>query len=301
VLLYVVLSIVDQAVDPDPVTLDTGDTPDAIAPPAINNRADLELALKGNSISLIDAINSSIVWFERRGFLGKLDLYGVSTADSISANYLEMSEAQLLELAGTGDIGAAQQLAELSLNGDNPDPEAVIEWYRQAASLGSVYAMFRLSELLELFSDPLLADFNKGSLYAMRLEKLLAQEPLIRRDALAWSLTAVLAGGLPAAQNDVATRVQRLSAELGAQGTNRACDKANRLLLDLAAERRSRGGLVFSTEPPELFVSLPTLDDVLPCEQALPPVIDTTGCDVVAVPGLVNPNQKLWHCPPAPL
>lgn len=302
-LLYVVLSIVWQAVDPQPLTLQTEDTPDAVAPPAINTRTDLELALAGNSgINLPVAIENSIVWFERQGFLGELDLFGITTEGSLSTNYLELAEAQLLEQAGAGDIGAVQRLAELSLNGSNPDPEAAIEWYRQAASLGSVYAMFRIGELLDLFSDPQLAGFKPeaDSLYGIRLQKLLASQPLIRRDALAWTLTALLAGGLPMARADIATKVQRLSAELdkqNARGTSRACDKASRLLLDLAAERRLRGGLVFTTEPPELFVSVPTLDAVMPCSQALPPVVDTAGCVAVTVPGLVNPNQTLWHCP----
>jgi len=220
----------------------------------------------------------------------------VKTENSFSQNYVGMATPKLISLAGAGDIGAAQELAEISLNGNsNPNPAEALEWYRQAASLGSVYAMFRLGELLDIFSDPQLDAFRSDSLYSVRINTLREENPLIRRDSLAWTLTALLAGGLPVAQADVLNRVERLSAELGETGTSRACDKAGRLLLDLAAERRMRGGLVFNIEPPRLFVSVPDLKSVLPCG-SLEPIITTDSCTVIPVPGLVNPNQKLWRC-----
>jgi len=291
-----VLSIVDQSIDPDPIELRTDDTPEQVAPPAITTRTDLELALANSGLPLEEDIADSIIWFEQLGFVGELKLFGVSTANSLAAGYARVPTPQLLSMAGAGDIGAAQALAEISLNGsDNPNPAEAIEWYRQAASLGSVYAMFRLGELLDIFSDPQLDNFRSDSLYSLRINTLREENPLIRRDALAWTMTALLAGGLPVAQDDVGVRIKRLSDELGETGTSRACDKAGRLLLDLAAERRMRGGLVFSLEPPRLFVSVPDMKSILPCG-SLEPIISINDCDIVPVPGLVNPNQKLWRC-----
>ena len=182
------------------------------------------------------------------------------------------------------------------MSGTNNNPLEALEWYRQAASYGSVYAMFRISELLQIFANRQLDAFNSDSVYAERLAELRDNNPLIERDALAWSITGILAGGLPVAQPDAAKRIRRMAAKLGESRTINACDKASRLLLDLAAERRSRDRLVFSIKPPPLFVSTPRLADALPCEEFAIPIIQTDSCKPISVPGLVNPNQTLWHC-----
>jgi TPR repeat protein len=296
VLLYVVLSIVDQSIDPDPISLDTGDTPDAVAPPAIRTRTDLELALKGKGIDVDVELQATIDWYEQRGFLGPLPVYGRMEPGILQKVYADSAAGDLLQLAGLGDIGAAQALAELSMNSDNNNPVEAIEWYRQAASYGSIYAMFRISELLQIFSNDQLDAFNSDPVYAARLQELRANKPFMDRDALAWSITGVLAGGLPAAQPATVDSINAMAAMLGEGGTVRACDKANRLLLDLAAERRSRDRLVFSTAPPPLFVSAPNVRSAIPCEATSIPIVDSSGCKAVSVPGLINPNQTLWRC-----
>ncbi len=295
VLLYVILSLVDQSIDPDPITLDTGDTPDNVIPPAIRTRADLEIALKGRNIPLEELTASTIDWYQKRGYLGPLQVYGRTGPSTLQTVYAETPPAELIALAGIGDIAAAQALAEISMSSDNTNPLETIEWYRQAASFGSVYAMFRISELLQIFGNRQLDAFSSDPAYLARLNELREQNPLIERDALAWAITGVLAGGLPVAQPDVADNIAAMAAALGEGGTVRACDKANRLLLDLAAERRAYDRLVFSTEPPPLFVSTPDIADAIPCTATLP-IIDSSNCRAVAVPGLINPNQTLWRC-----
>jgi hypothetical protein len=296
VLLYVVLSIVDQSIDPDPISLDTGDTPDNVIPPAIRTRTDLQLALKGKSVDLDGELQATIDWYQQRGFLGPLPVYGKVEAGTLQKVYADAAASDLLQLAGNGDIAAAQALAELSMSSDNNDPVEAIEWYRQAASYGSVYAMFRISELLQIFSNRQLDGFNSDPVYASRLLELRNNNPLIDRDALAWAITAILAGGLPVAQPAAVDNITAMATTLGEGGTVRACDKANRLLLDLAAERRSRDRLVFATEPPPLFVSTPNIRAAIPCEATAVPIIDSSACQAVSVPGLVNPNQTLWRC-----
>jgi TPR repeat protein len=296
ILLYVVLSIVDQSINPDPMTLDTGDTPDNVIPPAIRTRTDLELALKGKAIDLDAELQSSADWYQQRGFLGSLPVYGRMEESTLQQVYADAAVSDLLQLAGSGDIAAAQALAELSMSSDNNDPVEAIDWYRQAASYGSVYAMFRISELLQIFSNRERDVFNSDALYADRLNELRTNNPLMDRDALAWAITGVLAGGLPVAQPAIVDSITAMATILGEGGTVRACDKANRLLLDLAAERRSRDRLVFATAPPPLFVSAPNLRAAIPCEATAVPIIDSSACEAVSVPGLVNPNQTLWRC-----
>ncbi len=296
ILLYVVLGIVSQAVDPGSMELDTGDTPENVAPPAINTRTDLEIALKGSRLNTEELIDGSINWYDSRGYLGTLKVFGRNDESTMQKLYRSIPPSELLTLAGAGDIAAAQALAENSMSGDNNNPLEALEWYRQAASYGSVYAMFRISELLRIFADRQLDVFNSDPVYAERLAELRNNNPLIERDALAWALTGILAGGLPVAQADTAETIRLMAEQLGESRTINACDKATRLLLDLAAERRSRDRLVFSTEPPPLFISTPRLANALPCEQFAIPIISTESCKPVSVPGLVNPNQTLWHC-----
>lgn len=296
ILLYVVLSLVAQSIDPEPFTLETGDTPDNVVPPAIRTRTDLELALGNRVTELNTLLAASADWYEQRGYLGPLPVLGRIGDSTLLAVYAATPASDLLTLAGNGDIAAAQALAELSMSGDNKSPPEAIEWYRQAASYGSVYAMFRLSELLQIFANRQLDAFNSDPTYRARLTVLRNNNPLIDRDALAWAITGLLAGGLPVAQPELAQNIKKLSAGLGEYDTVRACDKASRLLLDLAAERRSHGRLVFSTEPPPLFVSVPNISDALPCEGSLLPIIDTSMCRAITVPGLINPNQTLWRC-----
>jgi len=296
ILLYVVLGIVKQAVDPDPLELQTNDTPENVAPPAINTRTDLELALKNRGLNIQQLIDRSVVWYEQQGFLGELKLYGISEADSLSAAYEGAPAAELIARAGAGDVAAAQALADNAMLASNADPLEAIDWYRQAAGYGSVYAMFRISELFRIFANKELDAFNSDPVYAAKLATLREQNPLIERDSLAWAITAVLAGGLPVASNSAVANIKQMAAEAGETGTARACEKAMRLLLDLAAERRSLGRLVFATEPPALFVSVPTLDSAIPCGDYVEPVTDTSACKLLAVPGLVNPNQNLWLC-----
>ena len=298
ILLYVVLGIVKQAVDPGAIKLDTGDTPEALTPPAIASRTDLELALKGNRLDADALIDASINWYDSRGYLGILTVFGRNQASTIQTLYRTIPASELLALAGDGDIAAAQALAENSLSGDNNNPLEALEWYRQAASYGSVYAMFRISELLRIFADRQLDAFSSDPLYAQRLAQLRNNNPLIERDALAWALTGILAGGLPVAQTANAENIGVMAAKLGTTRTAHACDKASRLLLELAAERRLRGRLVFSAEPPPLFVSTPRLSNALPCESFVIPIISTKNCKAVVLPVLINPNQTLWHCQP---
>jgi len=296
ILLYVVLSIVDQSIDPDPITLDTGDNPENVAPPAIRTRTDLELALNGKGIDLEAELQATINWYQQRGFLGPLPVYGRMAPSTLQKAYATAAASDLLQLAGSGDIAAAQALAELSMSSVNNNPVDAIEWYRQAASYGSVYAMFRIGELLQVFSNRQLDIFSSDPVYASRLQELRTNNPLMDRDALAWAITGVLAGGLPMAQPATVENIAAMAAQLGEGGTVRACDKANRILLDLAAERRSRNRLVFSTTPPPLFVSVPDVRLALPCEASAMPIIDSSACAAVSVPGLVNPNQTLWRC-----
>ena len=136
ILLYVVLSIVDQSINPDPMTLDTGDTPDNVIPPAIRTRTDLELALKGKAIDLDAELQYSADWYQQRGFLGSLPVYGRMEESTLQQVYADAAVSDLLQLAGSGDIAAAQALAELSMSSDNNDPVEAIDWYRQAASYG---------------------------------------------------------------------------------------------------------------------------------------------------------------------
>ena len=83
---------------------------------------------------------------------------------------------------------------------------------------------------------------------------------------------------------------------LGDGDTQKACERSQLLLIELAAERRARGDIVFTIEPPPVFLGADSLDSILPCQYSMMQIIDTSACAAQPVRTRRGWPDKLWLC-----
>ena len=298
VLLWVVLAIVRDVVrapdEPLPMPADTVEI--ALDPtlPRINNYRDLAAWLGNQQLPAAALMNGYRDWLSARGYpaIKQPLLPPVDTRDDIS--YSEQDDATLISLAGTGNIEALHELATRSLE---TDPLAALEWYDQAIVNGSLYAMERVADLLVTLSDPILDSFVSDPLWQESLQQFQALQPRPRENALAWSIAAITAGGYGIVTPEHTTRIRTLGSELDAAGIDRACETAQRFVLEAAASRRARGEAVFSMQGPPLAITVTNAPDVIPCSPALPPLVMMDECEQHE---FVGPGAQLltaWICP----
>ncbi len=299
VLLWSVLSIVNEFGKIPP---STPDEPVALTPntnlPSIRTRLELEQFLTQHSTRGADRIQGYTNWLLARGYPESYrlwdDEYSELASDAAESDYLESDNARLLALAGAGDITAMYVLAERSLR---DDPFDSLEWYDRAIMGGSLYAMLKTSDLLEMLSDPELQSFINSASWRGALAQLDEQSPAALEQALAWSIAAIIAGGYTILDHLHANRIARLRRQLDKPGILRACDTAQQYLLETAAARRSRGGAVFLTEQPPIAISVENPETLMPCDLSVPPLITFDDCATYPVIAANEKRASLWVCP----
>ena len=94
----------------------------------------------------------------------------------------------------------------------------------------------------------------------------------------------------------LALLIPNRAARLGDSDTQKACERSQSLLIELAAERRSRGEIVFTVEPPPVFLGADSLDNILPCGYSMTQIIDTSACSAQPVRTRRGWPDKLWVC-----
>jgi hypothetical protein len=203
-------------------------------------------------------------------------------------------DATLLLLAGQGDIGASQLLAERSLQ---TDPLGALEWYDKAIVDGSVYAMIRVADLLTTLADPELSGFVSDPQWQAALKAINDESPPPLERALAWSIAAVTIAGYATLDTTHAKRISSLTAQLDAAALERACSAAQDYVLQTAGLRRARGGPVFSTTRPALAISVDEPEKVIGCSVPVMPLVSLTDCDQERFAGPSGQTMIIWLCP----
>ncbi len=261
--------------------------------PRMQSVADLTAFLDGLGLDASVAIRKSQTWFDQRGFLGPTELYGRNAESSPVQLYDNYDDATLLALAGPGDLGALQALAAKSAESD---PAEAYDWYRQAASYGSVNAMIKIGLLLNRWnrsaqrfgSDP----GDRDKVEAL-LESIADAEEL----GLTWIIAAARIGGLPVLRSyDVIGMLRGPVPEVRSEVTETACRQSVKLMLKLAGERRARGQVIFTQKPPPVFIGEPNLNELLPCQEQVAPIIDTSSCAAQPVTPRPDWPATLWIC-----
>ncbi len=297
ILLWIVLSTVAELANPQPLTLPAEQPASPEFDPAlpvITTAKELRAWLEQQQLDSDLLLDDLQLWKQARGYPPYTDWTAATIPGSETTVALPEENAELIALAGNGDIDAAAALAERSMRSN---PVEALEWWDQAVINGSLYGMLRVSDLLQTLGDPALAGFRSDPVWQQGLEEITAQSPPALVRALAWALAAVSLGGYTVVDAEQADRIARLTAVLDEVQTETACETAQEYVLDTAAARRAGGGAVFATERPLFAVSVAEPESVLPCSLPIIPLVDQSNC--LTAP-FVGPGERLWQawfCP----
>lgn len=266
------------AASPAARTLETQDNPGTL--PRIRTQSELLDFLSGRGIDGPNAIADSADWFQKRGFFGLKPLLGVTENDAPDTVFQSMDDDALRKMSEAGNPGASQTLASRALF---TDPFSALDWYRRAAAQGSVYAIMQIGALLESLTDMSLDEFVSGPEYRQQLSALRNGEanasPKI--SALSHALAGARDGGLAIIDGEMLKWMQRLANGLSELERQSACERSSRLFLEIGAQRRREGLQPIATDPPPVFLSIPELQQRLPCRTTGYPIIqllDVTRC-----------------------
>lgn len=269
--------------------------PAAVPPPAesptkaaelprapLDTRSDLATALRAQGIEPATAIGAFRAWRRRHGFFEPDARLGV-TAETAEANaYAALDDGQLQILARSDDVGALQALGDRVAA---TDPATAVGFYSRAAYAGSAWAMLQVSRLAQ-----------SGSASPGALAQRLRGNPNadLREDALAWTLAAARRFGPAALENADLERSRQLVADLGTEGTTRACARSLAILAELSA--RATGQPDFA---PSMMLSPANVLESLPCRDTPAPVTVPTlyaACSArLASAG--DSAVTVWTCP----
>lgn len=297
ILLWIVLSTVAELANPQPLAVPAEQPaepefdPDL---PVITTAAELRAWLERQQLDSDLLLGDLQGWKQARGYPPYSDWTAATAAAGTTTETLPEENAALITLAGNGDIEAAAALAERSMRSN---PVEALEWWDQAVINGSLYAMVRVSDLLQTLGDPALAGFRSDPVWQQGLAEITAQSPPVLVRSLAWALAAVSLGGYTVVDAEQADRIAGLAAMLDEIQTQTACETAQEYVLDTAAARRAGGGAVFATARPLFAVSVANPATVIPCNLPIIPLVDQSNC--LTAP-FVGPGERLWQawfCP----
>jgi hypothetical protein len=261
--------------------------------PRVTNRAELESLLNDRTTRGADRIVGYTDWLVARGYPVDTELW-FGADPLVPSDYAEADDKDLLVLAAAGDITAMHALAERNVA---EDPLGALDWYERAIVGGSLYAMLKTADLLELLADPELQAFIASPAWMIALAKLDTDSPAPVEKALAWSVTAIIAGGFAILDEPHVNRIERLSARLDNDGIRRACDTAQQYLLETAAARRARGDTVLLTERPPIAITVPDPATRIPCDLLVTPLVNFDDCSAYAALAANDQRASVWICP----
>ncbi len=244
------------------------------------------------------AIEQYAQWRQQRGFLGADPLLGIRY-DQAPARYYEDLDDAALETAAIGkEPGAIQELAARSVA---TDTVKTIEKYREAASLGSTYALLQIGWLMDTFATMDQGRATANGSYDGQLTRLksFSANGNLKQEALSWTLAAIRDGGAAIARADVLGWVEATVANLDAEAVTAACAQSIDIMIRTGSSRRAQGRPPLSIEPPPVFLRPADLYDRLPCGNSvnpLEPLVSAEECVVASVLTVRAEPRQLWIC-----
>ncbi|RMF98850.1 MAG: hypothetical protein D6727_01770, partial [Gammaproteobacteria bacterium] len=210
-----------------------------------------------------------------RGFLGAEPLLGVDADDAPLVYYEALDDATLEGLRQARDLGATQVLASRRAL---DDPFAALELYREAAGLGSLAAYLQIASLYSTLASVPLENLRGNPQLLRRVSGI---RPTAALSAFGWLMAGLRDGGPVIADPVLVDWAQRLFAQLPENQRSAACELSERFLLQVAGLRRNNGLPPFPDSRPPVFLSVPALDEALPCGDTRFPfytMLDTGDC-----------------------
>ena len=297
VLLWVVISIVvDLARAPaQPLTMPTVKEIRFFDPalPRIANRVQLINWLDEQGHDGDKLLGSLNAWLEARGYPERYNWIS-ATGSKQPEPFINNDDAELLLIAGRGDLAAMHELAERSLITD--DPLEALAWYDRAIVSGSLYAMLRTADLITTLTDPALAEFISNPQWQAALSQLRNESPPPLERALGWSFAAINVGGYALMDNAHARRIKNLQEQLSPAELESACQTGQDYLLAAASARRALGNAVFTTDRPAAAITVNEADNIIACDVTVQPLVSLADCSQQTFVGPGPELMSIWLC-----
>ena len=177
------------------------------------------------------------------------------------------------------------------------DPIEAYNWYRHAASYGSVESMLNIGLMLNRWTRSG-EYFESNPDYRDKVEALFESISDAEKLGLTWIYTAARTVGLPVLRSlDIISLLHNPAPEADYETIEIACQQSAKLMLKLAAERRERGQIIFVHQPPPVFLGAQNLKELLRCEEQVMPIVDTSFCTAQPVTPKLDWPATLWICP----
>ncbi|MEC9375255.1 MAG: hypothetical protein VYA80_02660 [Pseudomonadota bacterium] len=232
-------------------------------------------------------------WMLAHGFPDNYVFWSAETND-FESEYKTRNNLDLISLAGDGDVDAMHALAKKSLY---DAPLNSLSWYDQAIAHGSIFAMLKTSDLLEIIADSNIQKIfdNAGWKSA---NNLLAQQKISPGEkALAWSITAITLGGYTIMNTRHAGRLKRLKSKLSPEEIKNACDVAETFLIESVQAIRNNSKAILAFDQPPIALTTPNPKKNIPCDNWMSPLIEFSNCNSHPVLSANNQAASLWICP----
>ncbi len=278
---------------PPPAAPLSSDISDADGRLIIAGYADLVRLLDERGLAGVQLLGDSARWYQARGFLGADPLLGIDADAAPLVYYEALDDATLEGLRQARDMAATQVLASRRAL---DDPFAALELYREAAGLGSVAAYLQIASLYStLASVPL--DNLRGNPQLLR--RVSSIRPTAALSAFGWLMAGLRDSGPAIAAPLLIDWAQRLFRQLPENQRGAACQLSERFLLQVAGLRRNNGLAPFPDSRPPVFLSVPALEESLPCTDTSFPyysMLDTDDCRAEAAIDGSGHARLLYLC-----
>ena len=247
----------------------------------INSEADLLSAMSSLGIEDLDSRMTN--WALSRGY-PEFDESGNYLLDQ---PYQQYDDETLRGLAQADDMWAQQLLAQ-QLAADHP--EEALDWYRRAATNGSVYAMQEMARLYYRMSNSLRAGGESTEAQGESADA----GPAPDVQAYAW-LAAAEGAGWDATRG--ASLIPLLGRKLSPDQVTEACNLASSLRTQMGNDRSARGLEPFDRTPPPIVYPAADMGASTQCHADESTAFDLSGCRQAEV-HTGSTSTRVWVCTP---
>lgn len=246
----------------------------AVAGPArLNSDTDLIVLLEERGLDGRRLLTDSADWFQQRAFNGTQVLFGVTADNSREEYFSRLDQQTLTSLSEAGDAGAT---LSLGLRRSLQDPFAALALYQLSAGQGGSAALLQIAGQRETFSDINLDDYDSDTDFVRKLRSLGRNSPdRLLADAFVYASVAVRDAGEPIVDRKLLGWLNSLESRLSDVQRRRVCEQSFGSYVSLGTQRRTLGLPPVNFEPPPVFLSVPDLQNKLPCNDTNSPIVST--------------------------
>ncbi|MBT8442214.1 MAG: hypothetical protein KJO76_07505 [Gammaproteobacteria bacterium] len=264
--------------------------------PRVESYDDLVTLLDKSGLNGLLVVEDAARWYAERGYLGENPLLGVTSDNSRDAFYATFDKPTLRAMSDAGDAGASQALARMAMF---DDPLAALALYEKAVSQGSVYALIKVADTLNILVDLRLMPGVGGQDFINRVMRV--RPGNLNAEAYATLLAAMSDGGPPIIDEELLNWGSSLEERTDSRLLEYACKRSAEILIANSMARQQNGVTPVSMTPPPVFLSPPDREQRMPCAATGYPVVSMMNidqCQSQRVVAGMGDEQDLYICQP---